>query len=136
MLLDVTSPGAAGAYRDMYSGCLVIAPKLVLITTWYDSGVWGQRLTHTWTANPMNTAEKIRCRPSREGPRVYAQIAATAAQIAAAKTRGGHAAVAGFPARPLTLQATVHISLGMEGAIDAWLPAVMGVSGLPALRRS
>ena len=139
MLLDVTSPRAVLHYRELCKDALVLSAKVILISTWSDSAVWGHRLTDTWRNDPTFTGERIRHRRSRDGPETYAQIAATASQLSAARARRGHAAVVGDPAKPMTLQATVHIPLGTTGPLEDWLPAALSratAQGLPAFRRA
>ncbi|CAK0903261.1 unnamed protein product [Prorocentrum cordatum] len=140
MLLDATSPTAALHYWELYKDVLVLSAKVLVISTWADSAVWGHHLTGIWRSDPMCTCERIRHRRSRDGLATYAQIAATASQLSAARARGGHAAVAGDPAKPMTLQATVHIPLGTTGPLEDWLPAALSRAtaqqGLPTLRRA
>ncbi|CAK0839973.1 unnamed protein product, partial [Prorocentrum cordatum] len=129
MLLDATSPKAALHYQELYKDALVLSAKLLLISTRADS------------ARPdVHTGERIRNRQSRDGPETYAQVTATASQLNAARARGGHAAAPGNPAKPVSLQATVHIPLGTTGPPEDWLPAALSRAtaqqGLPTLRRA
>ena len=87
---------------------VVINPKMIMVVTRAEKGVWEASLAKTWNDNPCETGEKLRHRPSKNlSP--FAQIQATTAQIAAAKARRGHSADAIDPNKPKTLQATLSI---------------------------
>ncbi|CAK0886943.1 unnamed protein product [Prorocentrum cordatum] len=66
MLLDVTSLRAVLHYQELCKDVLVLSAKVVLVSTWSDSAVWGHRLTDTCEtirralANASGTAAHVR----------------------------------------------------------------------------
>jgi hypothetical protein len=125
MLLEVASASAGVLYHDLCAGMLPITPRLLLVRTNAVSTVWQHSLTESWQSDPTMTGEKLRHRPSRGGQSVFAQVAATTAQLAAARARKGHAPLNANLLQPQTLQATIQIPLGTAGAFDDWLPRIM-----------
>ena len=57
MLLDISHTSAAVLYADLCSGMLVISPKLLVVCTRAEDGVWKQSLTESWKADPNTTCE-------------------------------------------------------------------------------
>ena len=92
MLLEVSAVPAAVQYQELCLDMLPINPKLILIRTHATATVWQRALTNSWKIDPTLTGEKLKHRPSKNASGCFAQIGATAAQLASAKARKGHAA--------------------------------------------
>ena len=125
MLLDVTQVSAGCQFTDLCNGMLTYSSRLIIVDTRAEEGTWSMALTDTWKRNPLVTGEKLRFRASSGRGGVFAAVQATAAQIAGAKARSGHAAVTPTKERPQTLQATIDIPVGACGNFEQWVPEVM-----------
>jgi len=125
LLMDCPSPQAAFTHGALCWSSLVMSPTLVLLETRTAATTWGDALTTAWRQDPNTAGERVRYRPSSQHPGVFAQVQATDAQLAAAKARKGHNAVAPSISRPLTLQATLTIPIQTTGHLTTWLPAFM-----------
>ena len=91
MLLDVMPPAAGYTHAALSWSTLVISPRLLLVETRTDAPTWSSNLTAAWEHNPNTSGIKIRYRPSTNTKPLFAQVQATAADIAAVRARKGHA---------------------------------------------
>ena len=87
MLVDVMSPAAGHTHAALSWSTLVISPRLLLVETRSDAPTWSANLTAAWQHNPNTSGIKIRYRPSTNTKPLYAQVQATAADIAAVRAR-------------------------------------------------
>ena len=125
MLVDVLSPAAGYTHASLSWSTLVISPRLLLIETRSDAPTWNSNLTEAWYKNPITAGIKVRYRPSTNTKPIFAQVAATAADIAAVRARKGHAHSRPSLENPATLQATITMPLGTCGPSEQWLPIFM-----------
>ena len=125
MLVDVMSPAAGFTHAAMCWSTLVISPRLLLVETRTDAQSWSASLTAAWEHNPTTSGIKIRYRPSTNTKPLFAQVHATAADIAAVRARKGHAHSKPTLSNPPTLQATITMPLGTCGPTEQWLPMFM-----------
>ena len=125
LLLDCSSPQAAFQHVRLSWSCIVISSKLVLVETRTDADTWNRDLTAHWVSNSASACEKLRYRPSTRMRTAFAQIGATALQIATAKARQGIETTGSGSNDPCVCQATIGISLGTTGPILQWLPVFM-----------
>ncbi len=125
MILEVTCISAVVLYTGLIVEAVVLGPMAALIRTTSDEECWATQLTRSWTQNPTFTGERVRHRPSKKIRAPFAQIRASAAQIAGAKARKGHDFQAPTRANPKSLQATIHIPLSTTGPVETWLPLLM-----------
>ena len=119
------SAAAGHTHASLSWSTLAISPKLLLVETRTDATTWAAHLTDAWHRHPMSAGIKVRYRPSANVRPTFAQVEATAADIAAVRARKGHAPTIPTFRNPATLQATISIPLGTCGPIDQWLPAFM-----------
>ena len=103
----------------------MISPRLMLIETRTDEETWNSSLTAAWQHNPTTAGIKVRYRPSLQMKTPFAQVAATASNIAAVRARKGHAPSSPTLRSPQTLQVTITMPLGTCGPLEQWLPAFM-----------
>ena len=125
MLLDVMSPAAGFTHATLSWSTLVISPRLLLVETRTDAPTWISSLTAAWEHNPNTSGIKIRYRPSTNPKPLFAQVQATAADIAAVRARKGREACNPTLQDPPTLQATIPMPLGTCGPLEHWLPTFM-----------
>ena len=125
MLLDCMSATAGHTHAGLCWSALVISPKLLLVETRTDAPTWTAHLTHAWNRHPTSAGIKVRYRPSANVKPTFAQVEATAADIAAVRARRGHTPSTPKLRNPATLQATISMPLGTCGPLDQWLPAFM-----------
>ena len=125
MLVDVMSPAAGFTHAALSWSTLVISPRLLLVETRTDAPTWSSNLTAAWEHNPNTSGIKIRYRPSANAKPLFAQVQATAADIAAVRTRKSHAHSKPTLSNPPTLQATITMPLGTCGPSEQWLPMFM-----------
>ena len=125
MLLDIMSPAAGFTHAALSWSTLVISPRLLLVETRTDATTWSSSLTAAWERNPNTSGIKIRYRPSTNTKPLFAQVQATAADIAAVRARKGHTHSKPTLSNPQTLQATITMPLGTCGPSEQWLPMFM-----------
>ena len=125
MLVDVMSPIAGHIHAALSWSTLVISPRLLLVETRSDASTWSTSLTTSWQQNPNTSGIKIRYRASSNTRTLFAQVQATAADIAAVKARKGHTHSKPSLDNPPTLQATISMPLGTCGPSEHWLPMFM-----------
>ena len=125
MLVDVMSPTAGYTHASLSWSTLVLSPRLLLVETRSDASTWSTSLTTAWQLNPATSGIKIRYRPSANTPPLFAQVQATAADIASVKARKSHTFTKPSMDKPPTLQATISMPLGTCGPSEQWLPMFM-----------
>lgn len=125
-LLDVTSPIGAHLVSHLCDNCILISPRLAIITTTASLPTWTQQLTQTWQSDPNHCALTLRMRDSTHARnRKLADVAATKEQLSAARARKGHQEVTPNLAKPLTLRATLDLPIGTDANSELWLPDLM-----------
>ena len=125
MLVDVMSAAAGFTHAELSWSSLVISPRLLLVETRSDSTTWSTSLTAAWNNDTSTAGIKIRYRPSSNLKPTFAQVAASPADIAAARARKNQTPCRPSLQNPLTLQATIAIPVGTSGLLDQWLPTFM-----------
>ena len=125
MLVDVMSPAAGFTHSALSWSTLVISPRLLLVETRTDAPTWNSDLTAAWEINPTMAGIKVRYRPSTMLKPLFAQVEATAADIAAVRTRKSQSYSKPTLDNPSTLQATISMPLGTCGPSELWLPLFM-----------
>jgi hypothetical protein len=125
-MLDITSPIGAHLVSHLCDNCILISPRLAIITTTTGLTTWTQQITQTWQSDPNHCALMLRLRDSTQARnRKLAEVAATKEQISAARARKGHQEVDPNPAKPLTLRATLDLPTGTDANSEVWLPDLM-----------
>ncbi len=125
-ILEITSPLATYHLGHLSHSCILLSNRMAVVDTLTSKEVWAERLTKLWEADPTVAAIRLRLResdPSRS--KKFAEVQATPEQISAARARKGHAQVEPDNSKPVTLRATLHIPLSIEGHVDTWAPQLM-----------
>ena len=125
MLLDCMANTTGHVHGHLSWSSLVISPRLVLVETRTDSSTWNADLAAAWNHNPTTSGIKVRFRPSARTRQPFAQVEATAANIAAVRARKGQTQSSPTIRNPPTLQATISLPLATCGQLDQWLPTFM-----------
>lgn len=125
-ILDITSPSGAFRFSNLYDDCILVSPRLAIVSTSASPGAWSQQMTHSWEQDPNKCALLLRHRGSNAiRDKRIAEVAATKEQISAARARKGHHEVTPSADKPLTLRATIELPVQVDAGCHTWLPHMM-----------
>jgi len=120
-MLDITSPTGAYLVDHSCDHCILMSPRLAIITTSAAVDTWTKLLTQTWHDDPNNCATSLRMRDSSHARnKQLASITATKEQISAARARKGHQEVPCSVHKPLTLRATLDLPANIDADSSTW----------------
>ena len=125
-MLDITSPAGAHLISHLCDNCILISPRLAIVTTTTSIPTWTQLLTESWQNDPNHCALVLRMRDSTNSRnKKLAEVAATKDQLSASRARKGHHEITPNSAKPLTLRATLDLPVGTDANSTTWLPHMM-----------
>ena len=125
LLMDTMSTEAGHLLGDLSWSSIVLSPRLIAVQTRTDASTWNNRLTAMWNQDPATAGIKLRSRPSKQSRQAFAQVEATASDIASVRARKGQTGHNPSLRDPPTLQATITTPLSTCGPLEQWLPAFM-----------
>ena len=106
--------------------CILISPRLAILTTTTSIPTWTQLLTESWQNDPNHCALTLRMRRSTNARnKKLAEVTATKDQLSAARARRSHQEIIPNSAKPLTLRATLDLPVGTDANSTTWLPHMM-----------
>ena len=73
----------------------------------------------------MQSADRLRRRPSAYNGIAFVKIEATQSHVTASRLRGGFASVSPSTGQPMALQATIAVNVGTAGPVDSWVASFM-----------